>query len=94
MRLNRFIKEEQVDLHFEPLVEVRDEWDSQIEELPEVPDGELTRNQHLANKEKILRALVALLEKSERITNPKKCARPRGRVMPAVSVQPARSVGL
>jgi len=74
MRLNRFIKEEQIDLHFEPLVEVRDEWDSQVEEVAEVPDGELTRNQHLANKEKILRALVALLEKSERITNPKKCA--------------------
>ncbi len=72
MRLDRFIKEEQVDLHFEPLVEVRDEWDSQIEELPEVPDGELTRNQHLANKEKILHRLVALLEKSGRITNPKK----------------------
>lgn len=74
MHLNRYIKQEQVDLFFEPLRVVVDEWDSQVSEEPEVPDSELTRNQHMANKEKILASLVALLEHSGRITNPKKCA--------------------
>ncbi|MGE0707308.1 MAG: PTS sugar transporter subunit IIA [Planctomycetota bacterium] len=68
MRLNRFLKEENIDLDFDPLAGLP---------IPEEEEGlelhELSPRQQWRRKEVVLERLVELLEPSGRITNPRKC---------------------
>jgi mannitol/fructose-specific phosphotransferase system IIA component (Ntr-type) len=80
MRLHRFLKEEMIDLHFDPLAAPRaeaDRFDSerlQVEAEGEAEgDEEPTKKQLWEQKVHILGGLVGLLDRSGKITNPKKC---------------------
>lgn len=75
MRLNRYLKEEMIDLHFDPLSREVGAWDSAEDDDDEEPgpDGEPTRRQLWDQKVRILEGLVDLLEKSGKVTNPRKC---------------------
>src|SRR5687767_4349252 len=79
MRLHRFLKEEMIDLNFDPLAVSTAEsgrFDSdrlQVDEDEEEQDGEPTKKQLWEQKVRILGGLVGLLDKSGKITNPKKC---------------------
>lgn len=64
MRLNRYLKEDQVDLAFSPALPPRPE--------DEDPDAPPSPRQLWAEKEAILEALVALLAKSPNAAHPKK----------------------
>lgn len=64
MRLNRYLKEDQVDLAFSPALPARPE-----DEDPDAPPGP---RQLWAEKEAILDALVTLLEKSGNVANRRK----------------------
>src|SRR5579872_3806404 len=64
MRLNKYLKEEQVDIAFAPVLPERPE--------EEAADEPKTARQLWAEKEAILDALVALLEKSGKVANRKK----------------------
>lgn len=68
MRLNRYIKEANVDLNFDPFAGIP---------VPFEEEGlepwELTPRQRQRRKEVVLKELVTLLEPSGRITNPRKC---------------------
>lgn len=66
--MNRYIKESNVDLHFDPFADVP----TPEEELGLEP-WELSPRQRQRRKEVVLAALVKLLEPSGRITNPRKC---------------------
>ena len=78
MRLHRFLKEDMIDLRFDPLAAPTAEsgrFDSerlQVEEEPE-GDGAPTAKQLWEQKVQILGGLVGLLDKSGKITNPRKC---------------------
>jgi fructose PTS system EIIBC or EIIC component len=79
MRLHRYLKEEMIDLHFDPLTKAAGSgrfFESSIEDDDEpspAPDEEPTKKQRWAQKVRILEGLVELLDKSGKITNPKKC---------------------
>jgi mannitol/fructose-specific phosphotransferase system IIA component (Ntr-type) len=64
MRLNRFLKEDQVELDFEPALPPRPE--------DEDPDSPPSSRQLWSEKEAILDALVTLLEKSGSVANRRK----------------------
>lgn len=64
MRLNRYLKEDQVDLAFSPALPARPE--------DEDPDSPPTSRQLWAEKEAILDALISLLEKSGKVANRRK----------------------
>lgn len=82
MRLHRYIKEDMVDLAFEPLVEPAPVWDEysgegapvEAEEEPEEEDeeGPPSARKVQAIKLRILEALVGLLERSGKVSNPRK----------------------
>src|SRR5437870_13675135 len=61
MRLNQFLKEEQVALEFEPVLPARPE--------PEEPEAQPTARQLWAEQDAILDALASLLEKSGKVAN-------------------------
>jgi mannitol/fructose-specific phosphotransferase system IIA component (Ntr-type) len=79
MRLHRFLKEEVIDLRFDPLTKAAgsgrfyEEVEEEEEEEPLGEDGQPTRKQRWVQKVRILEGLVELLDKSGKITNPKKC---------------------
>lgn len=78
MRLNRYLKEDTIDLHFDPLAEPEgDPWASGEEDDDEADeaadDEELSPRARFRHKERILQRLVDLLEKSGRLVNPRKC---------------------
>ncbi|MEZ0229676.1 MAG: PTS sugar transporter subunit IIA, partial [Planctomycetota bacterium] len=64
MRLNRFLKEDQVELAFSPALPARPE--------DEDPDAPPSPRQLWAEKEAILDALVSLLEKSGNVAHRRK----------------------
>jgi PTS system fructose-specific IIC component len=64
MRLNQFLKEDQVDLHFAPELPPRPETDD--------PDGPPSARQLWLEKEAILDALATLLEQSGKVANRRK----------------------
>lgn len=82
MRLHRYIKQDMVDLAFEPLVEPAPVWDEysgegapvEAEEEPEEEDeeGPPSARKVQAIKLRILEALVGLLERSGKVSNPRK----------------------
>jgi len=77
MRLHRFLKEDNVDLDFQPLADTPFEEPSDEEEEGDGDgdgdDGELTTGQRFRRKVVILERLIELLVPSGKITNPKKC---------------------
>lgn len=77
MRLNRYIREDMVDLSFDPFSNpaVIDRWSESEVDVEEEPQGdeEPTRRQLWDGKVKLLEGLVALLEKGGKVTNPRKC---------------------
>ena len=79
MRLHRFLKEDMIDLRFDPLAVPTAEsgrFDSerlQVDEDAEADGDEPTKKQLWEQKVRILTGLVGLLDKSGKITNPKKC---------------------
>jgi len=68
VRLNRYIKEANVDLDFDPFAGVEIPYEEQ-----DLEPWELTPRQRQRRKEVVLKELVTLLEPSGRITNPRKC---------------------
>lgn len=82
MRLHRYIKEDMVDLAFEPLVEPAPVWDEysgegapvEVEEGPEEEpeEGPPSPRKVQAIKQRILEALVGLLDHSGKVSNPRK----------------------
>lgn len=79
MRLHRYLKQEIIDLHFDPLAKPagsgRFSLASPDDDEEDSPDdgGEPTRKQLWEQKVTILEGLVELLEKSGKVTNPRKC---------------------
>lgn len=110
MRLFRYIREDMVDLAFDPLAEPPpDPWAdrSDYDVDPLAAEGPPTTKQLMAIKEKVLEGLVFLLEKSEKIANPKKLLADlrnreakattglgRGIAMPHVRTNQARSFAM
>lgn len=78
MRLHRYLKQEMIDLHFDPLTTPAGSGrfaESSVEEedAEEAEGEELTRRQRWDQKVRILEGLVDLLDKSGKVTNPRKC---------------------
>ena len=78
MKLNRFLKEETVALDFDPfLLDTEDsfelEADDEAPDDDDEEDEELTGRRLFAHKERVIRKLVELIDRSGRITNPSKC---------------------
>ena len=78
MRLHRYLKQEMIDLHFDPLTQAAESGrfaDSSAEEADdEEADGEeLTRRQLWDQKVRILEGCIELLDRSGKVTNPRKC---------------------
>ena len=72
MRLPRFLKEDQVDLWFEPLVDTPDPWELPSAEDLAASEEELTEREVFKLKERVIQHLCDLLERSGKITNPRK----------------------
>lgn len=72
MRLNRYLKEENIDLDFRPLEGTVFDPDREEEEA-EGEAGELTGGARFKRKVVIIEKLVDLLVPSGKITNPRKC---------------------
>jgi mannitol/fructose-specific phosphotransferase system IIA component (Ntr-type) len=72
VRIHRYLKEEMIDLDFDPERVPIDEWASDVE-TDEEPDAEPTKRQLWEKKVRVLQSMVALLEKSGKIVNPSKC---------------------
>jgi mannitol/fructose-specific phosphotransferase system IIA component (Ntr-type) len=73
MRLPRYLKQDQVDLWFEPLVDTPDPWEvPSADELEESEDGELSERELWTLKERVIQHLAEMLERSGKITNPRK----------------------
>lgn len=81
MRLHRFIKEECVDLAFDPLSEPSPDWDDHSVEAGELPESsseeepeeeDQSPRKLWASKVRILEGLVELLERSGKVGNPRK----------------------
>ncbi len=78
MRLHRYLKQEMIDLHFDPLTQPAESGrfaDASDEEADvEEADGEeLTRRQLWDQKVRILEGCIELLDRSGKVTNPRKC---------------------
>lgn len=73
MRLNRFLKEDQVELWFEPLADTPDPWElPESGELTESQEEELSEREVWRLKERVIQHLVDLLERSGKVTNARK----------------------
>lgn len=73
MRLPRFLKEDQIDLWFEPLVDTPDPWElPTADDLEGSDDGELSDREVFKLKERVIQHLCEMLERSGRVTNPRK----------------------
>lgn len=79
MRLFRYIREEMVDLAFDPLAEPppdpwadRSDYGEPLEEDEPEEDELSSPKKLMAHKEKVLGGLVQLLEKSDKVSNPRK----------------------
>jgi PTS system nitrogen regulatory IIA component len=76
VRLHRYIREEMIDLQFDPFARSpADPWADEDEPAEDEPasDEEPTRRQLWDGKVRILQGLVTLLERGGKVTNPKKC---------------------
>lgn len=73
MRLHRYLKEENIDLAFDPFEVEADPWEEFADEDGDVDLSALTERQRFRRKEAIIKGLVRLLEPGGKISNPKKC---------------------
>jgi PTS system fructose-specific IIC component len=79
VQLHRYLKEENIDLHFDPFAVPEDELmrrrfaGEEDEEEDDVDPEELSPGQRFRRKVQVLEKLVGLLEPSGKITNPSRC---------------------
>jgi mannitol/fructose-specific phosphotransferase system IIA component (Ntr-type) len=73
MRLTRYLKNDTVDLAFDPFSVEEDPWASGDELVDDEESEELSGGRLMRHKEQIIGALVDLMAKGGRIPNTKKC---------------------